>query len=95
MRLEITDDQVGALRLGSTGSWEAYPDAFALAFAALIGFYRWWSPKRYRGRCIYEPTCSTYALLALRKHGFFTGLRLILDRMQRCGRGGKPGVDHP
>lgn len=95
MRLKITEDRSGDRHLGDTVSWEAYADLFALAFAALVGFYRWWSPRRYRGRCIYEPTCSAYALLALRKHGFFGGLRLILDRMQRCGRGGKPGVDYP
>ncbi|MDH4211764.1 MAG: membrane protein insertion efficiency factor YidD [candidate division WOR-3 bacterium] len=34
--------------------------------------------------CRFEPTCSTYAIEALREHGFFRGLALTLYRILRC-----------
>ncbi|MGE5423285.1 MAG: membrane protein insertion efficiency factor YidD [Ignavibacteriales bacterium] len=34
--------------------------------------------------CRYMPTCSTYAIQALEKYGFFKGLWLALCRIARC-----------
>ncbi len=34
--------------------------------------------------CRFEPTCSTYAIEALKEHGFFRGLALSLYRILRC-----------
>lgn len=35
-------------------------------------------------RCRFEPTCSSYALEALEKHGAVKGLFLSLRRLSRC-----------
>ena len=43
--------------------------------------------------CRYEPTCSTYALEALRKHGGIKGGWLTLRRIGRCHPWGGMGVD--
>ncbi|MBT2441735.1 membrane protein insertion efficiency factor YidD [Streptomyces sp. ISL-36] len=34
--------------------------------------------------CPYTPSCSTYAVKALRRHGALRGGRLILGRLLRC-----------
>ena len=43
--------------------------------------------------CRFVPTCSEYALEALRKHGFFKGLILSVWRILRCNPFGKGGYD--
>ena len=42
--------------------------------------------------CRYEPTCSTYALEAFSKHGFFIGFKLSLFRILRCNPWGGYGL---
>ena len=57
---------------------------------ALVLFYRWFlSPLKFAifgpgARCRYEPSCSAYALEALRRHGLFYGSWLALRRLLRC-----------
>ncbi|KGM47461.1 membrane protein insertion efficiency factor YidD [Pseudooceanicola atlanticus] len=43
--------------------------------------------------CRYDPTCSAYALEALRKHGGIKGGWLALRRIGRCHPWGGMGVD--
>jgi putative membrane protein insertion efficiency factor len=43
--------------------------------------------------CRYDPTCSAYALEALRKHGGIKGGWLTLRRISRCHPWGGRGVD--
>jgi putative membrane protein insertion efficiency factor len=43
--------------------------------------------------CRFEPTCSRYALEALRRHGAWRGSRLTLARLLRCRPGGGGGPD--
>ena len=43
--------------------------------------------------CRYEPTCSTYALEAFSKYGFFIGFKLSLFRIIRCNPWGGYGYD--
>lgn len=59
-------------------------------------------PIRFYQRCIsplmpkacrYEPTCSQYALEALRKHGPLKGLWLTIKRIGRCHPWGGSGYD--
>jgi putative membrane protein insertion efficiency factor len=45
-------------------------------------------------RCVFEPSCSRYAELALRERGFLRGLALSLRRLARC-RPGSGGIDLP
>jgi len=45
------------------------------------------------GQCRYQPTCSTYALDALRQHGPFKGTWLTTRRIARCHPFAKGGFD--
>ncbi len=44
-------------------------------------------------RCRHEPTCSTYGIEALRKHGAWRGGWLTLSRLLRCHPFGSHGFD--
>lgn|SRR5690625_134390 len=49
----------------------------------------------YRNRtCRYYPTCSQYALTALKRHGVFKGTYLAARRLLRCHPWTPGGVDH-
>lgn len=43
--------------------------------------------------CRFQPTCSVYALEALRRHGAFRGSWLTLRRIVRCHPWGGQGFD--
>lgn len=43
--------------------------------------------------CRFTPTCSEYAIQALRKHGPFKGLALAIWRILRCNPWGGSGYD--
>ena len=45
-------------------------------------------------RCKYHPTCSQYALDALREYGFLRGVALAAWRILRCNPWSHGGVDH-
>lgn len=43
--------------------------------------------------CRYTPTCSEYAIQALKKYGPFKGLLLAMKRIMRCHPYGGSGYD--
>ena len=43
--------------------------------------------------CRFEPTCSNYAIDAVRVHGHFTGTWLAIKRLARCHPWGGSGYD--
>jgi len=43
--------------------------------------------------CIFEPSCSRYAMEALEKHGVFKGLYLAIYRIIRCNPFSAGGYD--
>ncbi len=45
------------------------------------------------GCCRFEPSCSNYAIEALRRHGLVRGLWLSLRRLLRCHPFGPVGPD--
>ena len=45
------------------------------------------------GRCRFTPSCSEYALAALRRHGALAGSRLAMKRIGRCHPWGGCGHD--
>ena len=43
--------------------------------------------------CRFHPSCSAYAVIALKTHGFLKGSWLSIKRIGRCRPGGGYGVD--
>jgi len=58
-----------------------------------IKFYRGAISPMFPPSCRYTPTCSQYALEALRKHGPVKGLWLAVRRILRCHPWGGSGYD--
>jgi putative membrane protein insertion efficiency factor len=51
-------------------------------------------PQTVGGRCKYHPSCSQYALDALREFGLLRGSVLAAWRLLRCNPWSHGGVDH-
>lgn len=64
-----------------------------LPFVALIYIYRYCISPLTPSACRYTPTCSQYALEALRRYGLFKGLYLTIGRLLRCHPWGGSGED--
>ncbi|MBP7984919.1 MAG: membrane protein insertion efficiency factor YidD [Bacteroidaceae bacterium] len=58
-----------------------------------IFFYRRFVSPFTPPSCRFVPTCSQYALEALKKHGPFKGLLLAVWRILRCNPWGGSGYD--
>lgn len=58
-----------------------------------IIFYQRAISPHFPAACRYTPTCSQYALEALRKYGPLKGLRLAIKRILRCHPWGGSGYD--
>lgn len=56
----------------------------ARLFIALIRLYRWCVSPLLGPRCRFYPSCSEYALTALRQHGALRGGWLTVRRLARC-----------
>lgn len=67
-----------------------------IAIAPLVGLVRFYqvciSPLK-PASCRFTPTCSQYALEALRKYGPFKGSWLAIRRILRCHPWGGSGYD--
>ena len=60
----------------------------------ILRWYRTRLSPQLGQRCVYEPSCSRYTELSLRKYGFFKGLYFSTKRLHRC-RPGAGGIDMP
>ena len=63
-------------------------------FEALIIFYRKFISPLKKPCCRYYPSCSQYALTAVRKHGALKGGILAVGRLLRCNPYSGGGVDY-
>ena len=61
---------------------------------ALVQLYRWTVGPLFAGRCKYHPSCSQYALDALREFGLLKGSVLAGWRLLRCNPWSHGGVDY-
>lgn len=59
----------------------------------IIKFYQYAISPHFPPACRYTPTCSAYAVEALRKHGALKGSWLALKRISRCHPWGGSGYD--
>ncbi|MDO4295073.1 MAG: membrane protein insertion efficiency factor YidD [bacterium] len=62
-------------------------------FIFLIRFYQRFISPCLGAHCIYTPTCSQYAIEALRKYGALKGSFLACKRILRCHPFAKGGYD--
>ena len=62
-------------------------------FIVLVRFYQLCISPLTPSACRFTPTCSQYALEALRKHGLIKGLWLTVKRLLRCHPWGGSGYD--
>ena len=63
-------------------------------FIAIIKIYQWTiSPILGVNKCRFTPTCSNYALEALKRYGVFKGTWLAMKRISRCHPFGGHGYD--
>jgi putative membrane protein insertion efficiency factor len=62
---------------------------------ALIRFYQMAISPLFPHSCRYEPTCSTYAIMAVEKYGVIKGTLKAIWRILRCNPWSKGGIDYP
>lgn len=63
------------------------------SLAVLVVGYRWFVSPVLGTNCRYCPSCSEYAMEALRAHGAGWGAWLVLRRLARCHPWGGSGYD--
>ena len=64
------------------------------AGAGLVLAYRYTLGTLFPASCKYHPSCSQYAIDALREKGFVRGSLLAAWRLLRCNPWSHGGVDH-
>ncbi len=62
-------------------------------FIALIRIYQWGISPWLGPKCRFTPTCSHYAVDALKKYGLFKGSWLAAKRILKCHPWGGSGYD--
>ncbi|HEX3009480.1 MAG TPA: membrane protein insertion efficiency factor YidD [Bacteroidales bacterium] len=62
-------------------------------FIIIVRIYQYTLSPFLGGRCRYTPSCSEYAIEALKKHGVFKGLYLSVKRILSCHPWGGHGYD--
>jgi uncharacterized protein len=67
--------------------------AFSLLLILPIRAYQILISPYTQASCRYTPTCSTYSIEALKKHGPIKGLWLGIKRISRCHPWGGHGYD--
>ena len=65
----------------------------AVALRALVRLYQLTLAGLFPASCRFEPSCSHYAMEALRQHGALTGTVLAVRRVLRCNPWGGMGYD--
>lgn len=64
-----------------------------IIFIFLVYFYKLLISPLLPRTCSFTPTCSTYAVQAIKKHGPITGALLSAKRILRCTPSSKGGED--
>ena len=72
---------------------KSMPGLLTVPFIFLIKVYRFAISPLFPPCCRFRPTCSDYALTALRVHGLFKGSVLTMWRILRCNPFTKGGYD--
>ena len=75
------------------GVWQAFRQFLTRLLVLPIRLYQRLISPLFPPRCRYTPSCSQYAIEALRKHGPLKGLWLAVYRIVRCNPFGGFGYD--
>ena len=59
----------------------------------IIKFYRLFLSPLLGNNCRFYPTCSNYALQALKRYSTFYAIKIIIIRLFRCNPWGGSGID--
>ena len=62
-------------------------------FIFMVKLYQWCLSPYIGNHCRFHPTCSSYAIEALNKHGVVKGSYLVVRRLMRCHPWGEGGHD--
>lgn len=62
---------------------------------SLVQLYQHYAPETVRRKCLCKPTCSEYAILALRKYNTYVALQKIYRRLFVTCRGIHYQIDYP
>ncbi len=73
--------------------WRGLEKIFVEILILQVRFYQAAISPHLPAACRYTPSCSQYALEALRKHGALKGSYLTLKRILRCHPWGGSGYD--
>lgn len=65
------------------------------AVIGIIRLYQHYAPEEIRRRCLFKPTCSEYAILAIQKYGVVIGLCKAYIRLFKKCRGNIYRIDYP
>lgn len=61
----------------------------------MVRLYQHYAPEQIRRRCVFKPTCSEYAILAVRRYGVVLGGIRTFVRLHRRCRGTIYRIDYP
>ena len=78
---------------GIKGAFQAVLRFLGWLLILPIRFYQKYISPLTPATCRFTPTCSHYAIEAIRKHGPFKGLALAVWRILRCNPWGGSGYD--
>jgi len=53
-------------------------------FTGLVRFYQYFISPIFPPMCRFYPSCSSYAIEAVQRHGFFKGVFATFKRLLRC-----------
>ena len=73
--------------------FRAIGQLLAWPLLALVWLYRYTISPFLGNNCRFQPSCSEYAIEALREHGAFRGTWLAAKRIARCHPWGGSGYD--
>lgn len=65
------------------------------AVIGAIKLYQHYTSEDIRRRCLFKPTCSEYAILAIKKYGVIVGLIKAYNRLFRKCKGNIYRIDYP
>lgn len=63
---------------------KSYSNEYDLVFSGLFLFYKSFISSQDASQCTFTPSCSVYAIQAIKKQGLFWGTVNFFDRFSRC-----------